>query len=426
MLIKQLDFAHNDDFVMNHPFGHHKKTSLWAQAQHEHMPFKECIGFYQDDTLVASALIFAKRTLFGRWWYIPYGPCVDYLDNALTKNVMESLHEYARSKNISLLQFEVNVPRIEHDQKGDLLVGGFNHEFVTQTIKQSGFHHLGYNYGYSGNIQPRFTYILNLSDDLKTLHKNMQKSIMATQKKNVRRHVTVEVADASKLEVLVQFGQELSDENDFSAKGLTHFQDIMEVYQEHALYCVASMDVSKAIQTIEQEIDKANQEIDKHSANAKKEAFVKEMHSLVEALAKEKEALLLLYPNQGNVYLGAGLYVTMKHHSYDLYMYTTKKITNLSPSIAIHLKAIELLKEQGIIHHDFVGISGSIEPSDPYYGLYDFKRKFGGDFIEYLGQFEGYLKPRQAKLIRNLHFQKRRIERKVIRIIKQIKRKKTL
>ena len=105
-------------------------------------------------------------------------------------------------------------------------------------------------------------------------------------------------------------------------------------------------------------------------------------------------------------------------------MYTTKRISNLSPTIAIHLKAIELLKEKGIIHHDFVGISGSISPSDPYYGLYDFKRKFGGDFIEYLGQFEAYLKPTQAKLIWNYHFQKRRIQRKLIRVFKQTKRKK--
>ena len=426
MDIKQLDFDINDAFVMNHPFAHHKKTSLWAKAQHEHMPFDRCLGFYIDNTLVATSLIFSKHNLLGRWWYIPYGPCVDYFDASLTLQVMTCLHEYAKDNGVALLQFEVNVPRCEHDKKGEIVVDGFNHEAVTQTIRKAGYTHLGYRYGYSGNVQPRFTYILNLTDDLKTLHKNMHKSIMATQKKNIRRHVVVEVADASLLDVLVKFGEELSDENDFSAKGLEHFKDIMEVYKDHALYLVASMDVVAALHTIDQESEKAQQEITKHSENPKKAGYVKEMHALVDALHHEKEMLRTLYPTQEKVELGAGLFVSVGKHSYDLFMYTTKKITNLSPTIAIHLKAIELLKEKGVIYHDFVGISGSIKSSDPYYGLYDFKRKFNGDFIEYLGQFEAYFKPLQAKLIWNYHFQKRRLERKLIRVFKQAKRKKNI
>lgn len=424
MKIKQIDFSTNDAFVMNHPFGHHKKTSLWANAQSEHMPIDHAVGFFKEDTLVATTLIFSKSNLLGRWWYIPYGPCVDYLNHDLIKEVAQALYDHAKDNKVALLQFEVNVPRVEHDKQGDKIIEGFNHEMVTDTLKQAGYTHLGYNYGYSGNIQPRFTYILNLSDDLNTLHKNMHKSIIATQKKNNRRHIQVEVADASQLDVLVHFGKELSDENDFLAKKLTDFKRIVDVYQDKALYLVATMDVSAAIHSIDQEINQAYFEIEKHTDNPKKEGYVKEMVSLTKALSKEKDMLLELYPDLGTVAVGAGLYVTTTTQSYDLYMYTTKKITNLSPSIAIHLKAIELLKKQGIIYHDFVGISGSLDKDDPHYGLYDFKRKFGGDFIEYLGQFEAYLNPFQAKVLWGFHFQKRRIERKLIRMIKQAKRKK--
>ena len=425
MNVRLINETTNDTFVLGHPFAHHKKTSLWALSQSEHFRNHHYIGFFKDDTLKATAIIFSKRSLVGPWWYIPYGPCVDYLDKTLLSEVMKALYDYAKAQRVVLLQFETNVMRLEHDQKGHVVPNGFDHQWVTDVIEKQGFTHWGYHYGYAGNIQPRFTYILDIRPSMDELLKNMHKSILVTHKKNLRRHITVYESDASKLNVLTTFGNQLSDDNDFMAKKEADFKRILDVYQDQAVYIVATMDVSKAIQTIDQEINQARQAIDKSKDNPKKQGFINEMQSLIMALQTEKASYQEQFGTAKTVDVGAGLYVYSGEHSYDLYMYTIKKVGNLSPAIAIHLKAIEVMKDKGVNYHDFVGISGSIDPKDQFYGLYDFKRKFGGDFIEYLGQFDGLIKPKQAKLLWNYHFQKRRLQRRLVRFYKQLKRKKS-
>ena len=48
--------------------------------------------------------------------------------------------------------------------------------------------------------------------------------------------------------------------------------------------------------------------------------------------------------------------------------------------------------------YDFRGVSGDISPENPLYGLYRFKKGFGGEFTEFLGEFDLVLKPFAKKL----------------------------
>ena len=49
---------------------------------------------------------------------------------------------------------------------------------------------------------------------------------------------------------------------------------------------------------------------------------------------------------------------------------------------------INYAKEKNIKTYDFGGISGSFNKSSPYYGIFDFKRGFGGYIVEYIGEFD--------------------------------------
>lgn len=48
--------------------------------------------------------------------------------------------------------------------------------------------------------------------------------------------------------------------------------------------------------------------------------------------------------------------------------------------------------------YDFRGVSGDISEDNPLYGLYKFKKGFGGDFTEFVGEYDLVLK-RTAWLI---------------------------
>ena len=49
--------------------------------------------------------------------------------------------------------------------------------------------------------------------------------------------------------------------------------------------------------------------------------------------------------------------------------------------------------------------SGDISEDNPLYGLYRFKKRFGGDFVEFVGEYELPIKPFIGKIVdKSLHF----------------------
>ena len=38
--------------------------------------------------------------------------------------------------------------------------------------------------------------------------------------------------------------------------------------------------------------------------------------------------------------------------------------------------------------YDFRGVSGDLNPENPLYGLYKFKKGFNGNFVEFIGEFD--------------------------------------
>ena len=61
---------------------------------------------------------------------------------------------------------------------------------------------------------------------------------------------------------------------------------------------------------------------------------------------------------------------------------------------------------EGCTLYDFRGVSGDLSPDNPLYGLYRFKKGFGGEFTEFCGEFELCLKPgvsRSIELLRKVY-----------------------
>jgi peptidoglycan pentaglycine glycine transferase (the first glycine) len=71
---------------------------------------------------------------------------------------------------------------------------------------------------------------------------------------------------------------------------------------------------------------------------------------------------------------------------------------NVMPNYLLQWEMIRWAIESGCKIYDFRGVSGDISPENPLYGLYRFKKGFGGEFTEFLGEFDLVLKPFAKKL----------------------------
>ncbi len=71
-----------------------------------------------------------------------------------------------------------------------------------------------------------------------------------------------------------------------------------------------------------------------------------------------------------------------------LYGASSNEHRNLMPNYLLQWEMIRWSIETGCRVYDFRGVSGDVSEDNPLYGLYRFKKGFGGDFTEFVGEMD--------------------------------------
>lgn len=71
-----------------------------------------------------------------------------------------------------------------------------------------------------------------------------------------------------------------------------------------------------------------------------------------------------------------------------LYGASSNEHRNLMPNYLLQWRMIQWAVETGCRIYDFRGVSGDLSEDNPLYGLYRFKKGFGGDFTEFIGEMD--------------------------------------
>ncbi len=374
-------------FSIRHPLNHYSKTSSFIAFKKPEFYAGDLLGVEDESgELIATALMLHKKTKvpFSQFSYCQYGFNLDYENQELLSFFLDHLKEYAKQKGSFFLRIDPNITRLEHEKDGQLKEGGFNHEYVTNLFIENGYKHLGYNYGYSGNWMSRFTYRLDLDRPWKDILKGIKRCSQYTNK-NEQRDVRVHKADISELPVLCEGQEELSKKLGFEPYGLEYFQKLWKCYAPYVHYYVVSTNFHTAKYNLLQLIQEETKKLETMKDEKKKAPIMKSIEAMQKEVHQIEENGLDI---DQEVDLGAKFIIMQGENVWNVNMYTKKTLMNFRAAFALHRYAIEDLYQQGAKTYDFEGISGSLDPKDEYYGQQDFKKSFGGDFLEFLGEFD--------------------------------------
>src|SRR5690606_32467591 len=78
------------------------------------------------------------------------------------------------------------------------------------------------------------------------------------------------------------------------------------------------------------------------------------------------------------------LVISAKRGTY-LYGASASENRNYMATYALQWRAMEMAKERGCTEYDFFGTAPNPDPSHPMYGLYRFKKGFGGKLYHRMG-----------------------------------------
>jgi len=108
---------------------------------------------------------------------------------------------------------------------------------------------------------------------------------------------------------------------------------------------------------------------------------------LMELMIRPGSARLFLAEYQGQLLAGAISFICGDTVWY-VYGASSNERRNLQPNYALQWAMISWAHAEGCRIYDFRGVSGDLNPENPLYGLYRFKRGFNPELVEYLGEFD--------------------------------------
>jgi len=164
------------------------------------------IGVEQDGRLVAGAQVLLKRLPF-RWAsiaYVPRGPLVDWRDATATQTLLEAIHCVARRARAISLKIE---PALPHTPA------------ALQLLDAQGFRPSRYT------NQPRCSIVIDLRPELQTILANMSRSTRRNIQRGERNGVQVRMGDASDLPTFYQLMQRTFKRAGLPARSFAYYAE---------------------------------------------------------------------------------------------------------------------------------------------------------------------------------------------------------
>ena len=232
--------------------------------------------------------------------------------------------------------------------------------------------------------------------------KNMDSKTRQILRKNERLGIVTREIGFDELDKFKDIMQHTGDRRDFIDRPLKYYQDMYNHLHESGILkiLVAELDTDLSIKNIDKEIleiklDMENREKkylkDPSKMNKNKyEQKQKECENNIKRINKNKENILDLKQQYGNkILLGGILFLISNNEVLSLVGGSYDKLMEFQSAYTVHFAGMKYAIENNYDRYNFYGITGDFdEKNNPLFGLYSFKRDFGGQVVELIGEFD--------------------------------------
>jgi lipid II:glycine glycyltransferase (peptidoglycan interpeptide bridge formation enzyme) len=387
-------------YALEHPLNNFHQTIEWGLLKEQNGWKMNLLGLVDKKEIKAACMLLRKKTPFGNVFYSPRGFLIDYNDKDLLKTFTDEIKEYGRKNNAIFIKIDPYVSYKERDIDGNIVKDGFNNEEVVNNLIILGYKHHGFNL-YFEDLQPRWIFTLNLEN--KTLDEILQGMESKTRQlinKNIRmRIVTRELID-SDLKEFKNIMAHTSERRGFIDRPFSYYKNMYDILSKSNMikFMVTELHTNEYIDILKKDIEEEENGIrekeDRIKENSKvnierTKKQIEVSKENIKRLNKKLEEITELKDKHGDVIvLGGILFITYGDEVLSLFGGSYKEFMDYYSPYTTNYEMIKYAKENGYNRYNFYGITGDFNKDNEFYGLYDFKRGFGGEVTELIGEFD--------------------------------------
>ena len=380
-----------------------QQTKEWANLKEKNGWKSYYIGLKEKNNIKAASLILAKKIplIKKQMFYAPRGFLIDYHDFNLLKKFTSEIKKWAKKKNAIFIKIDPYVMYQQRNLHGDIVPNGIKNYDTVSNLKKLGYRHFGFNL-MQDTLQPRWMHTITVKDrTLDDVMKDMESKTRQILRKNERLGVKVREIERNEINIFKEIMQHTGDRREFIDRPLSYYQAMWDSLHESGILkiYIAEVDFNLEIENTKKEIKKITEEKEErkrkfdqkeipmnekkfHDRNKKDEDEIKRLNQNIK---KAKEMMEKYGPKP---ILGGILFLIYGKEVLSLYGGSKKELMSFQSAYTLHFEGIKYAINHHYETYNFYGITGDFSESNPLLGLYLFKKSFGGQVVELIGEFD--------------------------------------
>ena len=396
--LKNIDKEKFDTYVKEHKTKSHFLQSLsWGEfAKIKKGLTPHYLGLINEkDELVGATLLLEKKLPMNfTYFYAPRGFVIDYNKKEIVREMTKRVAEFAKSKKAIFVKIDPDLIKTQFNYLNEEKPNP-QYETLFNTLKEAGFKHQGFTKNFE-TMQPRYTFRVDLTQSMEDIEEHFSKTTKQRIAKAIKLDTEVVIGTKNDVKEFYHLMTLTESRKDFISYNEDYYETLYEIFNGNpsskATLFLGKVHLNKTIKALEKNLKNINNQIsilpiDNLSKSAK--AKLTELTKQKENINKEIEKYIEYKKQYGqDITLSAHMIIEYGNKAWVLYAGNHNIMSETYVNYNTYYEHLKYCKEKGIEIYDQFGTIGDLSENNPRIGLHEFKKKFGGDYVEFIGEWD--------------------------------------
>lgn len=395
--VENIEKEKYEKFVKNHKSkSHFLQSYAWGEFSKKCKGYNPYyVGLVDDkDKLLCAALLLEKKLPMGySRFYSPRGFVIDFYNKELLTEFVKEIKKFVKKHKGIFIKIDPDIIWRKENYLGEEVALDKDPKEIFESLKSLGFKHKGFTKNFETE-QPRYTFRIDMNQSFEEIEEKFSKTTKQRINKGESLGTKVRLGTVEDVKEFSHLMDLTENRKDFISHDYEYYKNLFEIYNEdnHMDLFIGSVNTKEIIDRYNGELEEVNKQLEplqteelSKSAKTKKAELDKRKEKLLEYIKEYQEA----QDKYGEeIILNGHVIMEYGDKAWVLYAGNHNILMDSYSNYAVYKEHIKYCHEHGIKMYDQFGTVGDLSKDNPRLGLHEFKKKFGGDYVEFMGEFD--------------------------------------
>ena len=346
--------------------------------------------------IVATALLLQKKLPMKlSYFYSPRGFVMDYENKEIVQEMTKKIINFAKNKKAIFVKIDPDIIINDINYLNESKELNYDWKEIFNSLKKAGFKHMGFTKNFE-TMQPRYSFRVDLTQSIEDIENHFSKTTKQRINKSQKLNTIVEIGTEKDIKEFYHLMTLTETRKDFVSYNLDYYETLYEIFNGNknskATLFLGKVDIDKTLETFEKALKNINNQISILPIDNLSKSAKNKLNELTRQKDHTKEQIKKFekYKEQyGNlVTLSAHMIIEYGDKAWVLYAGNHNILTDTYVNYNTYYEHLLYCKKEGLKIYEQFGTIGDLSKDNPRIGLHEFKKKFGGDYVEFIGEFD--------------------------------------